>query len=253
MTNPGELSPLDREIAVSLWAKQSDYRFEPTEKYSELSDKVFVATIGPTSSGKTTLANEVIRLAPEFTPNGTRTTRARRPTDPLNFKTANEGVTHHSMNDDVINQKLVNYSVFDTGHIYGAAPEDIGNYAIGSILSDSIDNLMTAEFKEFCPVFVVARGALYQQRLEQERLRFPDIHQRLYEAMSSLTFARLNIEAPWLNFVDTGDSPEELFVAADAVIRTTYQHTHPVMAIDHRLMLLHEMENAVQKVSHQLR
>jgi energy-coupling factor transporter ATP-binding protein EcfA2 len=252
MTNPGELSPLDREIAVALRAKQPDYHFEPLDNYSELSDKTFVATIGPTGSGKSTLTDEVIRLAPEFKPNGTRTTRARRPADPDNFKTANEGITHRSMNEDIINQKLVNYSVFDTGHVYGTAPEDIAKYAIGPILSDSIDNLMNAGFRDFYPVFTVARGALYQRRLEQERLQFPDIRQRLVEAMGSLTFARLNVDAPWLSFIDTGSTPEELETAAKDVIRTVYQRTHPIMTIGHKLQLLDEMQNAVQNVARQL-
>lgn len=252
MTNPGELSPLDREIAVALRLKQPDYHFEPLDNYSELSDKTFVATIGPTGSGKSTLTDEVIRLAPEFKPNGTRTTRARRPADPANFKTANEGVTHQSMNDDIINRKLVNYSVFDTGHIYGTAPEDIAEYAIGPILSDSIDNLMSAGFKDFIPVFTVARGALYQQRLEQERLHFPDIRQRLVEAMGSIAFARLNVDASWLSFVDTGNSPEELKAAAEDVIRTVYQRTHPIMTTSRKLQLLDEMEKAVQNVGRQL-
>lgn len=252
MTNPGELSPLDREIAVSLRAKQPDYRFEPLENYSELSGKTFVATIGPTGSGKSTLTDAVISLAPEFTPNGTRTTRARRPADPENFRTANEGITHTSINQDIIDRKLVNYSVFDTGHIYGTAPEDIGEFAIGPILSDSVDNLMTAGFYDFYPIFVVARGALYQRRLEQERMHMPDISKRLVEAMGSLTFARLNVDAPWLSFVDTGDTPEELNGAAQDIVRTVYQRTHPLMSTGRKLQLLSEMENAVQNVGRQL-
>jgi len=252
MTNPGELSELDHQIAYALRAKQPDYHFEPLDNYSELSDKTFVATIGPTGSGKSMLTDEVIRLAPEFKPNGTRTTRARRPNDPDTFKTANEGITHLSMNQAVIDRKLVNYSVFDNDHVYGTAPEDIAEYTIGPILSDSIDNLMSAGFKDFIPVFTVVRGALYQQRLERERLPFPDIRERLVEAMGSLMFARLNVEAPWLSFVNTGNTPEELEAAAHDVIRTVYQRTHPIMMTQHKLQLLDEMEKAVQNVGRQL-
>ncbi|HEY8992898.1 MAG TPA: hypothetical protein VIM37_03565 [Candidatus Microsaccharimonas sp.] len=252
MTNPGEVSPLDRQIAFSLRVKQPNYRFEPLDSYSILSAKTFVAPIGPTGSGKSTLTDAVIRLAPEFIPIGTRTTRARRPSDPDNFKTADEGITHQSMNEDVINRRLVNYSVFDTDHIYGTAPEDISEYAIGPILSDSIDNLMTAGFKDFIPTFVIARGALYQSRLEKERLQFPDIKKRLNEAMGSLLFARMNADAPWLNFVDTGNSAEELDAAANDIIRITYQRTHPIMTTEHKLQLIGEMEDAVQNVKGQL-
>ncbi|RWZ78644.1 MAG: hypothetical protein EOT05_02745 [Candidatus Microsaccharimonas sossegonensis] len=252
MINSGELSLVNQEIARALRAKQPDYRFEPIDDYSELSDKTLVATIGPIGSGKSTLSDKIIQLAPEFKPNGTRTTRARRPTDPDNFKTANEGITHRSMNEDIINRKLVNYSVFNNGHLYGTAPEDIAEYAIGPILSDSIDNLVSAGFKDFIPVFTVARGPLYQRRLEQERLHFPDIRDRLVEAMGSLTFARLNVEAPWLSFVDTGDTPEQLETAASDVIRTAYQRTHPIMSTERKLKLLYEMERAVQNVSSQL-
>lgn len=253
MTNPGEMSPLDHEIAITLREKQSDYRFEPLDNYSELSSKILVATIGPTESGKSTLTDEVIRLEPTFTPNGTRTTRARTALDPENFKTATEGVTHLSMNEDIISRKLVNYSVYNTGHIYGTAPEDIGEFAIGPILSDSIENLMTAGFKDFYPIFIVARGALYQQRLERKNLNTPDMKQRLVEAMGSLLFARLNVEAPWLTFIDTGDSTEELETAAKDIIRIAHQRTHPLMITSRRLQLLDEMQSAVQNVSRQLR
>src|SRR5690606_13343620 len=130
--------PLDREIAGSLRVNQSSYRFEPLDNYSELGQKTFIAPIGPTASGKSTLTEAVIRLAPEFTAIGTRTTRARKPSDPENFMTADEGITHLSMNEDIISRNLVNYSVYGNGHIYGTALEDIGDCAIGPILSDSI-------------------------------------------------------------------------------------------------------------------
>jgi len=211
MTNPGEVSPLDREIAASLRAEQPQYRFEPLDSYPELGDKTFIATIGPTGSGKSTLTDAVIDLAPEFT------------------------------------------FVFDTDDAYGTAPEDIGEYTIGPILGDSVEDFMTAGFKRFYPIFTVVRGGLYQQRLEKERMQLPDIRNRLAEAMGSLTFARLNVDAPWMSFIDTGDSEEELRSAAKDVIRIAYQNTHPVMTVQRKLQLLGEMESAVQNVARQLR
>ena len=254
MSNIGELSPSDRHIAQTLRVLQPYYRFEASNDASRLDSKTFVATIGPTGSGKSTLTDEVIRLAPEFAPNGTRTTRPRRPgVDPENFKTADEGITHATMYRDILDHTLVNFSVFDTDHIYGTAPEDISEYAIGPILSDSIENLCTAGFKGFYPVFTVVRGALYQRRLEQERLSFPDIRKRLTEAMASLAFARLNVEEPWLSFIDTGNTPEELETAARDVIAISQQGTHPFMTTRNKLHLIGEMESAVQNVRLQLR
>lgn len=252
MSRPGELSPIDHEIAATLRTIQPHYRYESPTHPSELAEKILIATIGPTGSGKSTLTDEVLHLAPEFAPNGTRTTRARRTSDPLTFKTANEGITHLSMYRDILDQKLVNFSVFDTDHIYGTAPDDIPQFAIGPILSDSIENLWTAGFKGFYPIFLVARGSLYQQRLEQERLSFPDISKRLAEAMGSLAFARLNAGESWLNFIDTGDSPAELTAAAHDVIKISQQGTHPIMTTNTRLELISEMEDAVQNVIRQL-
>ena len=93
---------------------------------------------------------------------------------------------------------------------------------------------------------------IYQRRLETDRLHHPDIAQRLAESIGSLTFARLNIDAPWLNFINTGDSPEELSAAAMDIVRTTYHHTHPIMTTDHKLQLLDEMDTAIQNVGRQL-
>lgn len=179
MTHSGELSPLDQ--------------------------KTFVGALGPTASGKSTLIEAVIRLAPEFIPTGAHTTL-----------------------------------------------ENIDTYAIGPIDSDSIEDLATAGFKNFCPVFVVVRGDTYQERLEKERMHLPDIRSRLSDAMGSLLFARMNVEASWFDFVETGESDETLNTAADDIIRSAYHHTRSHMTTDYKLQLLEEMENAVQNVHRQL-
>lgn len=259
MSQSAESPQVVQEIITSLRKKQPLYRYEPLENglklnYSDLNDKTLIAVIGPTGVGKSTLTDEVLRLDSDIRPIGTTTTRERRPSDPIEFKTANEGVTHMSMNQAIIEGVMVNYSVNDTGHVYGTMPEDFhGEHNIGPILSDSIDNLMTAGFKEFSPIFVAARGLVYQQRLEKERLDFPDISKRLVEAMGSITFARMNADASWLSFIDTGNSPESLHSAASDVVRIAHQNTHPVMLLNHRLMLLDEMETAVHAVARQVR
>lgn len=218
-----------------------------------MAEKTFVGLIGPTGVGKSVLTNKILELAPEFEPFGTTTTRSRRTgEDPASYITADEGVTHESMHAAIAEGKLVNYSVNKTGHIYGTAPENIGTYALGPILSDSVEPLMNAGFNEFAAVFVMAHGDIYQQRLEHERLHFPDIKKRLEEAMASIAFARMNMAENWLSFVNTGTTPTELFKAADDVIRTARQHTHPIYTQQYVQGMLNGMETAVQNVNRQL-
>jgi len=254
MPIPADFPPETRSIIRTLEAQQSTYLFRPDEATARtMAEKTFVGLIGPTGVGKSVLTNKILELAPEFEPFGTTTTRPRRPgEDPANYVTADEGVTHQSMRALIEKGELVNYSVNKTGHLYGTAPENIGAYALGPILSDSVEPLMSAGFNEFAAVFVMAEGGIYQQRLEKERVHFGDIKKRLEEAMTSIAFARMNMAENWLSFVNTGTTPQDLFKAADDVIRTARQHTHPIYTHQYIHGMLNGMETAVQNVDRQL-
>ena len=254
MTDPGELSPLDQQYATSLRLIQPEYQYQDPPQKQLLRDKIMLGTLGPIGSRKLLLRNTIIQRAPEFSAFGIRTTRPRKDNDLDNFLTAENGITHASMNKNIMQNELVDFSVSHKGHLTGSVPDDIGRFAIGKIHAESVDNLANADFKAFYAVFVLSRGALYHRHL-REKLACSTAtisQQQLNSAESSLQFAQQNLESSFMLFVDLGDSEEALHGAADAVIRTTHQRTRPIMTHSHIAMILDEMDRAVQNVGRQL-
>lgn len=253
MTNHGELSPIDHEIAYALQQKKRDYYFIGPDNYSELSNKTAIGIIGPIGIGKKRLSRAVSAAYPDIGQLGMRLTRPSYPNDPPGFKTAEHGVTHSSLSDDVINGKLVTFSVDSNHHIRGMLPEDFnGDVSVGPIPSDCVDSLFMAGLRDFYPVFVVARGGLYERSLLRLQTDTKTLRPRLIEGLGSLGFARLNIEEPWLNFVEMGDNDQELHTAVEHIHDITYKRTHPSMTPSRKLQFITEMQTAIQNVNRQL-
>jgi len=255
MSHPAESPHTIPEIVTALRTTQPYYQFDAAP---QLQRKTAIGLIGPTGIGKTTLGTEVVRIDPDITTIGTTTTRARRFDDPESFKTADEGVTHLSMYQSIREKKLVNYSVNDDGHIYGTSPADFGGeYAIGPMSSDSVDTLMTAGFRDFFPVVMVTDGDTYRQRLErrleQSKQPMAAVEKRLNESLATIAFARLNFDAQWLSFIDSGDGEKDLESAANDVTKIAYQRTLPIMTFERRLQLLDEMQQTITRAQGQLR
>jgi len=255
MTTPAESLHTIPEIVTALRHNQPYYRFDAA---TQLQDKTAIGLIGPTGIGKTTLSNEVARIDTDITTINTTTTRRRRSDDPERFKTANEGVTYQSMYRSILERKLVNYSVNDDDHIYGTSPADFGGeFAIGPMSSDSVDNLMTAGFRDFFPVVMVAEPDVYRQRLqwriEQRQEPAEHLEKHLHDSLATLAFARMNFDAQWLSFIDSGDSQEGLEQAARDVTKIAYQRTLPIMTYERRLQLLDDMQQTITDVKGQLR
>jgi len=237
-----------REILEDLGKKQQHYSYDDRER--ALYDKTLAALIGPTKIGKTTIANAILSLDSDFSLVNTTTTRARRPDDPLSFKTADEGVTFAQLQKDINAQKIVNYSVNKNGHVYATYPGDFpGEFNVGPILPDNIDNLSGAGFRNFMAVFVVARGAVYAERLKRELVGYPDALERIAEGKDSLNFAKLNVDAPWLGFVESKDEEGGVEEAARNVVLMSRRQSLSILTIDHRLQLIDEMNGALDQAA----
>jgi len=253
MTHLNESFSHSPEILTTLRKQQQDYYFEPFDANAHINNKTVIGLMGPTGIGKTTLSNEVVRIDTDVAAINTMTTRARRTDDPEGFMTANEGVTHQTMYDDIARRRLVHYSVHDDGHVYGTSPDGFaGAYSIGPMSSDSVDNLLSVGFRDFFPVFMATDADTYQQRLEQASQRYPDISKRLNDSLAIISFGRLNHDAPWLSFIDSGSDPTSLNNAAADVVRIANQRTLPIMGFDRRLDLLDQMEHTIERAQRQL-
>jgi len=243
------------DFVTALRNNQPYYRFDAAAK---LQDKTAIGLIGPTGIGKTTLSTEVARIDSDITTINTTTTRRRRSDDPEGFTTADEGTTHQSMYRSILGRTLVDYSVDDDNHIYGSSPADFGGqFSIGPMSSDSVENLMTSGFRDFFPVVMVTDADTYRQRLqrhiEQGQVPAERLDHHLRNSLATLAFARLNFDAQWLAFIDSGDSQEGLEQAARDVIKIAYQHTLPVMSYERRLDLLDDMQQTITDTQGRLR
>lgn len=101
---------------------ESTYRFG-----GDISNLWLTSVIGPSLCGKSTVISDALKIAASLGLTGpdnllaevdTIATRGRRDDDPAGYRTANEGITHQWMMNEIQQQKLVQWTLFETGHLY---------------------------------------------------------------------------------------------------------------------------------------
>lgn len=186
--------------------------------HDEVSNKVFVGSMGPFGIGKSLITDEVLRLFPAIQPILSTTTRARKPEDPAGFKTATEGVTFQTFEQAARRGELVNFSVIPGGDIYGTFPEDFpGRYTIGPFLPTGIDHVQKAGFERAHFAYIVLAGNLWRKFIEKSRRNMPSdrFTSRVKESISSTTFALENLDS--LVFVENHEGEEGIHSAAQKI------------------------------------
>lgn len=225
--------------------KQKETSYHPGfHVYDALSSKNLTALVGPTGAGKSTVADEVVRLDSEIALVRSAVTRPLKSSDPEGFRQ----ISYSQFNDDVINENFVNYSVVGR-NAYGSYEDSFpSTYNVGPILPGSVEALQTAGFRRFTVAYFVTRGDIYEHRLRQERAQLPDFKARVYEGIESLEFAQNNKAMNWISFVETSDQPNSATKAARKVIDMARGHTSEIMMTTHADELLEGMVSALHRV-----
>lgn len=186
------ISKLLQERLSQLDKQRDEYHYSGPRS---LGEKTLARLVAPTAVGKSTIINRVLDIAKEENIDagevGTITTRSRRPNDPPNYQTADDGVTHEMMIDRIEKGELVSWSLFKTGHIYAT---DFDSYPAAynflPCLPDSLPMQDKAGFGAVRTFYIVTSVDAWYEQL-QERIG-PGFEDRLEEAMSSLEFSQRN-------------------------------------------------------------
>ncbi len=171
-----------------LVAQRDDYAYTG----GEVADKHFIAFVGATRVGKSTSINPMLEMGRQrgidIAEVGSSVTRGRRPSDPADYITADEGHNHDRAVDLIENGQMLNWSLFKTGHIYGGQPQNFDSkYNLQPFLPDSLDMMRRAGFATLKTVYVVAPTNEWRSRFT-EPVDDPDTRNRLLEALDSLEF-----------------------------------------------------------------
>lgn len=210
MSNPN----VEADIVALEKAKPT---YEPSEETRRaISNKVLVMVVGPSAVGKTTAIKRALEInvhdKNRWELAGSLTTRRRRPDDPLNYRTADEGVSVKTFREMMEQGILTNYSIVGQ-HIYGSSPETFpARYNFLPILTDSIAENQAAGFERTETVYLLSEPEAFGTRLGT-RAGDERLSSRLHEALVSLDYAEEHIDE--LQFLENND--RQLDKVADAL------------------------------------
>jgi guanylate kinase len=216
----------------------------------EIRDQSLTAIAGPTGAGKSTLTRKIKELDPEIHEVGSTITRSLRKEDPDGYVS----VTYAEFKSMADNGEFLNFNVVGD-NAYGTRPSGLSSkYNIGPILTKSVEALMNSGLRRFNVAYVVVNGQTYEKQLLDSRADFTDFAPRAAEGHKSIEFARDNISADWLHFVENSQNPEKLTKAAQKIISLTRGNspdtlTSEFMTTDQTLRHLDEMQAALDRVS----
>ena len=181
---------LSHEQIDWLQKAESTYRYDG----GELHDIALSCFVAPSRTGKSRLISEIAALAQPGDNVGevnTITTRARRPgEDPDGYRTADEGITHEWMLDNIARHKLINFKLFETGDIYGTDRHSYtARHNMLPTIAESVPALAQVAFKTMHIIYIVRPVDEWREHLHGN-LSDPKFLGRIIEAKKSLEFAR---------------------------------------------------------------
>lgn len=165
-----------------------DYRPSP-QALSHLKDVDFVAVVGPTAAGKTTLIKAAIARDPRMHMLVAGTSRAPRPGE-------KDGADFHYGSPEAMRARAekgdyVTLILGVSGDLYTTAPEDYppGKTVLLATLSSAVHDFRKLPYKSFRTIFILPPSyEIWQQRLTQHGFDGPQLQRRLKEAAQSLEF-----------------------------------------------------------------
>ena len=165
----------------------------------------FFPVTGPVGVGKTAITSlaATIRADAPMHLIDTITTRAGKPSDPPGFLTADHGITLESLQNEIANHNLVNYSVIrKTGQVYATAADGFKpGLNTGPVTSSNIETFLKYNFDEFAPIYIISPVEMWSRFLKKSVGERPDlISDRADESIESLEFAKANLDL--FKFID---------------------------------------------------
>lgn len=231
------------EILRYLRAEHKNYKFDQEKYGHHLANISLLAVAGPTAAGKSTLVREVSRQDEDIHELTSTMSRPRASRDEPHHHT---DVPMSIFEAGVRQRTFVNYFVNDTDHVYGTFPEGFtAPITIGAIGADHIPQLLDVFDGRVNAVYPLMSGSVYASRLGMDRINDPTIVPRLKEGRRSLQFARDNLDATWVNFVELDNLDGSLQRAAREVIHIAYHNTHPILTEQYSRDLIEEMDAVI--------
>lgn len=155
-----------------------------------LADVDFVAVIGPSAAGKTTLIRAAIHRDPSLHLVLNNTSRARRPDehDGVDFRFE----TRAKMEERIVRREYAQVAPTAFGDLYATAAADYATTGVSllPVLAAAMPMFRSLPFRSVRTIYVLPPDLeTWRQRLESRQFDSGKMAQRLAEAKQSLTFA----------------------------------------------------------------
>jgi guanylate kinase len=159
------------------------------EALGNLAEVDFVAVVGPTAVGKTTLIKGAVAHDPNMHMLVAGTSRAPRPgeQDGIDFHFG----TPEAMQARAAKGEYVTLISGVSGDLYTTAPEDYppGKIVLLATLSSAVSGFRKLPYRNFRTIFMLPPNyEVWQQRLAQHGFDEPQLQRRWKEAIESITF-----------------------------------------------------------------
>jgi hypothetical protein len=242
--------PSHRQSYEKLKELYPTYNFDRRRYGDQLAETTLLAVAAPTAGGKSTLIHETLKLDPEIHMYQSSTTRPPEARDTGEYR----HVAIEEFEEAVADHSLVNYFPHPSGHIYGTFISGFqAPITIGAIATASIEQLITAGFRDVRTVYALTDGPTYATRLgldqignAQSRIWSPDIRKRLVESVQSLAFARDNAGESWFTPIQLTNEPGSLQQSARNLARIGHERSAERLSVPRTRELIAQM-NAVAR------
>lgn len=215
--------------------------YQPNEGVlAKLPQITFVAVVGPTAVGKTTLMNAAAARCPALHPVVSTTTRKQRPDE-------ENGVDLHFLPRSDVEARVAarEYATVvmnTTGELYATAPEDYSTDGIAMmpVLATALPVFKGLPFKAVRIVYILPPSwEVWQERVVSHGFNPDELEQRMVEAGQSLRYA---IEAEDLVYVINDDLAQSTLDFTQAALGATAA-SNQYRSHDLAVTLLKELQN----------
>jgi guanylate kinase len=194
--------------------------YKPNESVlGHLPNITFVAVVGPTAVGKTTLMNAAAARCPALHQVISTMSREPRPGEEndvdVHFRTREE------METKIAAQEYVTAIVNTNGEIYATAPEDYATEGIAMlpVLASAMPMFKALPFKTMRTIFILPPSwESWKQRIETHNFTPEEYEKRMQEAGESLRYAI--------------DNENLVFVVNDDLVQSTLDFTQAALGSD---------------------